>query len=314
MHVAITASVVIPSRGGARRLQTLLGLLNQQSVASLEAVVVLDGDIDGSEDAVLAMEPTLDFPVQTIVFAENRGRAAALNAGFDAARGDILIRCDDDHEPGVDYVRHHVRGHAGADVGVAGLPINTFPENAYSKAYGHDADANFRATAYATPASQTWRYWGGNVSVTREAYDEVGPYDLGYRAYGFEDVDWGYRLHETGRDVLILPELETLHRLSAITAESRALRAFFSGAAKKRFDLLHPGALTDHQPGGLWGGAVVGAARVLNEARVARTGRAVDRTLRYLPGPVAPKAVALLVEASGIAGTRAGRVSSVTAI
>ena len=40
-------SVVIPSRGGAERLPRILAALVAQQGSDWEAVVVLDGDIDG---------------------------------------------------------------------------------------------------------------------------------------------------------------------------------------------------------------------------------------------------------------------------
>ncbi len=33
---------------------------------------------------------------------------------------------------------------------------------------------------------------------TASTWDRVGPYDEGYRGYGWEDVDWGYRVHSAG--------------------------------------------------------------------------------------------------------------------
>ena len=83
------ASVIVPSRGGAERLPRLLDALSRQTYESWEAVIVLDGDIDGSASVV---ERYSHLPVQVLVFPENRGRVAALNAGFAAADGDVLYR------------------------------------------------------------------------------------------------------------------------------------------------------------------------------------------------------------------------------
>ena len=116
------ASVIIPSRGGAQRLPTLLSALAAQDDHSWEAIVVIDGDVDDSASVVARYDRQL--PVRCIVFPENRGRVAALNAGFEAARGDVLIRCDDDMEPRPDYVAQHRRAHRGDRCGAVGLPLN----------------------------------------------------------------------------------------------------------------------------------------------------------------------------------------------
>ena len=77
------ASIIIPSRGGAKRLPRLLSALAAQDDRDWEAIVVIDGDVDGSRQVV---ERYRHLPVRSTVFPENRGRVAALNAGFAAAQ------------------------------------------------------------------------------------------------------------------------------------------------------------------------------------------------------------------------------------
>lgn len=307
------ATVVVPSRGGAARLPRLMDLLAAQDRNDFEVIVVVDGDVD--DTAGVLADRTGGPPLTVHVLPENRGRSVALNTGFDLATGSVLIRCDDDLEPGPHFVSGHVSTHEGADVGVVGLYRNLFPDTPYARVYGRRADERFRRQAYACPASMRWRYWAGNVSVTRETYDDVGPYDIGYRAYGWEDVDWGYRLHRSGRAVLLDPELETTHRLTATTTSARALRAFYSGAARRTFAERHGhDVLPNGRPSGAWGAAVRTAAAVLDEARLDRAARAVDRALPAAPRALGEKMVALLVEAGHLAGTRIAEVSDSQAV
>ena len=90
------ASIVVPSRGGAGRLPALFESLRRQTTQDVEMIVVLDEVIDDSESVVRAAGDEL--PIRPIVFPENRGRAAALNAGFLDSKGEVLIRADDDLE------------------------------------------------------------------------------------------------------------------------------------------------------------------------------------------------------------------------
>ncbi|WP_341854304.1 glycosyltransferase [Brachybacterium sp. GPGPB12] len=166
----------------------------------------------------------------SIVFPENRGRVAALNAGFEVARGDVLIRCDDDLLPAVDYVAAHVSAHQDGPGGVIGLYLNEYSTTPYAEVYGKDADQRFRRDAYNSASAVTWRYWAGNCSITREIWEAVGPYDSEYRLYGWEDVDYGYRIHAAGFEVHLAPELETPHRVAAVTTAVRSRRASHSGA------------------------------------------------------------------------------------
>jgi glycosyltransferase involved in cell wall biosynthesis len=299
------ASLVVPSRGGAGRLPALLDCLAMQSHPDWEAVVVLDGDVDDSEAVLRGAARRL--PVTPVVLPENRGRSAALNAGFAVATGGVLVRCDDDLRPAPDYLARHVAHHVGraADdpVGVVGLYLNRFPETAYARWYGRDWDQRYRRDAYRAGPDEAWRYWAGNVSVTRETFDRVGGYDPGFREYGWEDVDWGHRLHLAGVQVLLDPGLETVHAIAATTTADRALRAYYSGSARCRFEQKHGLAPGGTGPGA-WSRAVDLLAGRLDEQRSRRLGSVLDRRLGLLPPPTRRRAIALLVEAAARAGHR----------
>ena len=299
-------SVIVPSRGGAQRLPRLIGALAaQEDAPPFEVHVVVDGDVDRSE-AVLAQlaaeHPGLDL--SWTVFRENRGRVAALNAGADATSGRILIRADDDLEPGPHYIRDHVAAHEEGPRGVIGLTKDVLPETAYQKVYGTAQGRTHRAHAYALPAEQQWRHWAGNVSVPRTLHEELGGYDPDYRRYGWEDVDFGYRLHAAGYPVVICPELETRHHAAAATTYTKARRALHSGSARQTFVAKHGVGVLEGvgAPAGLWGAAVRALAAVTTEATLEQGSKAVDALTGRLPAPVARKLIALQVEAAAEAG------------
>ncbi|WP_130866406.1 glycosyltransferase family 2 protein [Acidipropionibacterium timonense] len=297
-----TASVIIPSRGGAGRLPRLLTALAAQTTDDWEAIVVLDGDIDDSASVVARYA---HLPIRPIVFPENRGRVAALNAGHEAATGDILIRCDDDLEPAPDYVAKHIASHRDQVQGTIGLCPNVFPRTRYANVYGKDADARHQAAAYAADAGNSWRYWGGNVSVTRDTWNRVGPYDTRYRAYGWEDVDYGYRLCQAGVPVIIDPGLAAPHHGAATNTRQRVTRAFLSGRARQEFENMHgPGSsgFRDPDRGDPWNALVSALAERITYPRAITLSTLTDRAIHGLPAPMARKTVAALVEASSVAG------------
>ena len=299
-----TASVIIPSYRGAARLPRLLSCLAAQTSADWEAIVIIDGDVDGSEEVV---ERYRHLPVRSIVFPQNRGRVAALNAGFEAAEGDVLIRCDDDLAPAPDYVERHVSSHDGPEQGTIGLYRNVLIPSRYTTVYGERVDTLFRAQAYAAGADQRWRFWAGNVSMTRSAWEQIGGYEPRYRTYGWEDVDYGYRLHRAAIPVVLDPTLETDHYAAAVVTVSRVRRAYHSGQARRLFDEIHgAGASGPVVPEDrtAWNRSVTALADQLTYRRSAALAQVVDLAIRGLPVPVARKLVALLVEASSIAGYR----------
>lgn len=299
------ASIVVPSRGGAQRLPVLLAALRRQSEPSFEVIVVLDGDVDDSRSVLESEAAVGDLDLKIIEFPENRGRTAALNAGFEAASGAVYVRCDDDFEPETDYVKRHVAGHADGPRGVIGVARNVFGEHAdtaYARLYAKDADDRFHETAYTTPADSTWKFWAGNVSIDAETYAEIGPYDADYRAYGWEDVDWGYRLHAAGVPIVVDPGLTTPHHLAAVTTEIRARRAYQSAAARHLFEEKHPEAMADYYlPWSPWNVAVRAVAALPPNVTL-KAAAAVDAILPKVPTAVGGKLVALVVEGCALGG------------
>lgn len=302
----MSASLVIPTRGGSERLKILFEALKDQTHPDWEAIVVIDGDIDDS--AAIVKKFAAQLPVHAIVFDENQGRVSALNTGFQAAKGDIIIRCDDDFEPGPDHIAAHVKAHSAKECGVIGLPLNIAPENAYMRAYGHDADARSREAAYATDPAERWRLWGGNTSVPRHLYDAVGGFDASYQGYGWEDLDFGFRLHALGVPIELCREAEVRHHMASVTARIRADRAYSSGMARHHFEELHGvgSTGTPNPQHSAWSRATGLAARTLKAPVSSRIAAGIDRALPVLPPAVGRKAVAFIVEASGEAGFRNG--------
>ena len=306
MAPEVAASIVVPSRGGASRLPVLLSALARQDTDDFEVIVVVDGDIDGSANALGNISTAHDLRLRRVIFPKNRGRSTALNAGAELAVGRVLIRCDDDLEPDPRYVSTHLAQHNVEPTGVVGLARNVFPDTAYARVYGSAADTRFRAQAAETPAEHQWRYWGGNVSVPLTVHQSIGGYDEAFRTYGWEDVDYGYRLHKAGIPVRVVPELTTAHHIASTTTAIRASRALHSGASREIFLQKHgPMALPEGtSQRGLWNRLVAGGARVATAKNLRLFGGVVDSLSLLLPHPVAEKLVALTVESAGLAGIR----------
>src|SRR5438445_522695 len=91
-------SIVVAVYNEAASLPLLLDEINQtarQANLEVEVVFVDDGSRDGSWD-VIAKLAGLHRWVQGIRFRRNFGKAAALSAGFRAARGDVIMTLDAD--------------------------------------------------------------------------------------------------------------------------------------------------------------------------------------------------------------------------
>lgn len=298
------ATVVVPSMGGAKKLPVLIGSLAKQDTDDFEVVVVVDGDIDDSESVVARLATEVPFRLRSVVFPENRGRVAALNAGAEVAEREILIRCDDDLGLPAQHIRRHLERHAAGERGVIVPARDVFPDNPYAWAYGRHADLEIRAAMIATPPEQRWRFWSGYVSVPKVTHDRIGGYDSRYRHYGWEDVDFGYRLHRDGVPIDMAGDMVGEH-YGVDRLENRALRALHSGSARSTFAEIHGSEALGEvpKPGGAWGALVRGGAAIASERNVGMTARLLDRHARVLPHWVARKAMSFVVESAGYAGS-----------
>ena len=299
------ASISVPSYRGVGRLPQLLDSLAAQNDGTppFEVIVVVDGVDDGS---VALLEAESRFALRSIIFPENRGRVAALNAGFEAARGGVLIRCDDDLVVPSGYVAAHVEAHtSGGAVGVVGPTRDVHAPSAYARAYGEDAAKRSFAHVLSRSPADGWRLWAASCSITRETWESIGIYDDRYKGYGWEDVDYGYRLHAAGLPIKVVEAATADHHGPARTTRARSVKAFEAGGARATFRKLHPEAPIGAPAAGkgLWGAAVRLTASSLRSSRaVDRGARWVDRILPLVPTPVGRKLVALAVEGADLAG------------
>lgn len=307
-------SVVVPTRGGASRLPVLLDALAGQVLDEpWEVVVVLDGDVDGSRALLASYADRV--PLRVVERTGGNGVGAALAAGYAEARGEIVLRCDDDLTPAPGFLaahlaRHRARPPGAAPLGVVSPTRDVFADTAYAAAYGRPANQRLIEQALARPADERWRHWAACNSVPRAAYEAVGGFDttMGYR----EDSELGLRLARAGVEIVVDPDLEIEHRGPAPDTCTRAARAFTSGASTLAFDARHPGthAAPAGPRAGAWDRAVaLAAARIGSREDAATLGRGVDALLPRLPRRAHGKAIAWAVEAAAAAGRRVGDAS-----
>jgi glycosyltransferase involved in cell wall biosynthesis len=92
-----TMSVVIPCRNDAVALDRCLSALATQRTAPVEILVVDNGSTDAT--------PSVARRWKARVISETRvGIPAAAAAGYDAARGEVIVRCDADSLPAPDWL------------------------------------------------------------------------------------------------------------------------------------------------------------------------------------------------------------------
>jgi glycosyltransferase involved in cell wall biosynthesis len=217
-------SVIMPTRNPGRYLAPAVESVLCQAGVDLELILVDDGTTDGSIDELRARHD----PRLRVVTGPRQGIAACLNAGLDAARGSLIVRCDsDDLLPEGRLARdaRWLQDHPG-HVALCGTfdvidPLGRFVDSVVrrSKEALDDVSPSMRhgGPLYSHLCAFTMR---------REAVGQVG----GFRSYfeTAEDIDFGLRLAETG-PIGFLPEAGYRYRIhdQSITHTQKSPRRLF---------------------------------------------------------------------------------------
>lgn len=233
----LIVSVVIPVFRDARNALALVAALRHQKLPdgyALEMIVVDDGSGDGTATTIRDATGT---GVTLLCLPENRGRAAARNAGAEAARGTWMAFIDCDCRPSsVDFLASHVDVLQSGAVASCGAILGD--GNRFWTRYQRDASAR-RVRQHETGTGFSGS--SGNLAVKRHAFLKCGAFDVRYRCYGFEDRDLLVRLAAEGEvkwchhavvehlDALTLPGV--LEKMQLAGGESATL-----------FSNDHPGA------------------------------------------------------------------------
>lgn len=155
-------SVVIPVYNENRNLYYLHEDLTkhlQQIKKSYEIIFVDDGSIDDTEEIITALSANDTSHVKAIFLQTNYGKASALHAGFEMAKGDIIITMDGDMqddpreiprmiakiEEGYDLVSGWKRSRKDSFIKNKTSLLFNFITNRFSKVKLHDYNCGFKA-------------------------------------------------------------------------------------------------------------------------------------------------------------------------
>jgi len=235
-------TVVIPNWNGERFLGLCLGSLREQSFRDFETILVDNGSVDGSRGFVGEHFPE----VKVVPLGENRGIAAAFNAGIEASGAEyvVLLNNDTELDPGwlealvratedrpesglfasrlVDFYDRSVLDGAGDAMRLSGLP--------YRLGHGERDRGRFDKPGYvfgACAAAALYR---------REMLDEVGRFDEDFVSY-CEDGDLSFRAQLAGYRCFYVPGAVVYHMGSASTGGKRSPTATRLGS-RNSFSLL----------------------------------------------------------------------------
>ncbi|MBK8933466.1 MAG: glycosyltransferase family 2 protein [Chloroflexi bacterium] len=215
-----TISIIIPHLNGRHHLDDCLQSLRRQTWRDFEALLVDNGSTDGTQDYVAENYPE----VRLVQLPENRGFTGACNAGWQAARGEIIILLNNDTEADPRWLaevmaafdRHPRAGSiaskmllfdrrdhlhtAGDFYRVDGIPGNRGVWQADMGQFDQE--------------EMVFSACGGSSAYRRALLDEIGFLDDDF-FFSCEDVDVGWRANLAGWEVWYAPTAVIYHKLKA---------------------------------------------------------------------------------------------------
>ena len=235
----LPCSIVIATFNRSESLLALLGDLTRQTVAPERfEVVVVD---DGSKEPVRPLLEARRWPFSlTVLEQTNAGQAAARDRGVRAARGKVIVICDDDMSLPAHFVDAHMRPHERGYGVVLGLirPADDLEDKPLFERFHAAQLAGFVRDMRAGKPIPGAALCTGNVSFQKVWYERVGGFDLTLQRS--EDRDLGIRLQRAGARFAFSEDAFTKHRSDHSDLNVWLRRAFLYGVYDARIGRKYP--------------------------------------------------------------------------
>jgi glycosyltransferase involved in cell wall biosynthesis len=230
-------SVVIATYNRAIDLKESLASIAQVSTrADWELIAVDNNSSDNTRAVVREAQGWFPVPLH-YVFEPEQGRCAALNAGIQASRGEIIVTTDDDVRVDHDWLDRasEALDRLGCDyVGGRVLPIWSAPRPQWLPNQGGRHWAVIALLDYGPEPIEFRRLMplGVNMAFRREAFERAGLWDnrVGRKAgtlLGQEVREWGLRARAAGLAGFYVPDMVVHHVIPPDRLTKRYFRRWF---------------------------------------------------------------------------------------
>jgi glycosyltransferase involved in cell wall biosynthesis len=183
-------SVIVPTYQRRASIERLLLALTRQDLPAekYEVIIVVDGSLDGTLEWVENYRTPF---LLKCFWQSNQGRAAAINRGIDAARGDVLVFLDDDMEP-----TPSLHPHSGV---LGAVPIYFEPSSPPVMRYiGEKFNQHLERLSQPGYKLNLRDFYSGNFSIQRSVLLDAGLFNDLFKLYGNEDLELFWRLRQAG--------------------------------------------------------------------------------------------------------------------
>lgn len=221
------ATIVIPHAERHPHVRnTLLALSEQGSERNFDVVVVDYGPDSSLGDSLPGLGLKFPLVYRHIGRTGSSCVAQARNEGARLASGELLVFLDCDIVVGGSFVRHHLRTfqHLGGHARVLQLGTRRYlkPGNfdyLQSRLDDFLGLQDERLGLFATFSENFGALRGGfhlcfsnNIALPKAFFDELGGFDEGFKGWGLEDCELGYRVVHSGGQLVFNPLVGVFHQ------------------------------------------------------------------------------------------------------
>ena len=230
-----------------------------------EVIVVDNGSEDGSAEFVRERFPS----VRVLALPENLGFGGGSNAGFAAAKNDIVVLLNSDMRVERDFLRPLLDGFRDAETFAVACqiffsdPSKKREETGLTEGWWQQGGlrVGHRVEDGITGLFPTFYPGGGSSAYDRRKFWELGGFDGLYHPFYLEDTDLGYLAWKRGWKVLYAPDSVVYHEHRG-TIGKKFSQAYIDGVLRKNFVLfvwknIHSWRMLAEHGALAWAGAVI---------------------------------------------------------
>src|SRR5215831_14120351 len=237
------ASVVIPNWNGRDLLEKYIPSIVEALARNPanEIVVVDNGSTDGSAEFLRD-----NFPqVNVVALPRNLGFGGGSNAGFRAAKNDIVVLLNSDMRVAPDFLAPLLEGFTDPDVFAVSCqiffsdPNKPREETGLTQAWWQDGSlrVRHRLDDAVTDLFPCFYGGGGSCAFDRVKFLELGGFDRLLEPFYLEDTDLGFLAWKRGWKVLYQPRSVVYHEHRG-TIGKKFTPDYIQGVLKKNFVLF----------------------------------------------------------------------------
>ena len=209
-------SIVIPTHNRAESLKVCLErIFAQKCECEFEVVVVDDGSVDNTEDVVSNDQFSMTDDQLRYVKIPKSHQAVARNRGVSEAKGDIIIFIGDDIYVEEGWLSAHYKFHTThPEKEAMAVGYMTWSPELSDDRFRKWLESSGTMLSYKNlrhnHETDYWHFYTGNVSL-KKSWFKTHQFDEHFKAYGWEDIMFGYSLLNSGAKLYYIQDAIAYH-------------------------------------------------------------------------------------------------------